>query len=98
MDMEHEPIRLPAIVWAILLVVAAAVVAALLDMELSDVVAIIVAASVPAAGVVGYAESKRARTMSPATVKESVQGLADAGLYNEDSVSAHAFDEADGEH
>jgi multisubunit Na+/H+ antiporter MnhB subunit len=98
MDMEHEPIRLPAIVVAILIVVAAAGVAALLDLDINQVIAIIVGTVPVAAGLMGYAESRRARTMSPATVKESVQGLADANLYNEDVVSAHAFDEADGEH
>lgn len=76
MNMRTEPIRLPAIAWALLTVIVAAAIAWALDLELEEVIVIIGGAIVTTGGAVALAESRRARTDSPATVERRLAGLA----------------------
>lgn len=81
MNMNTEPIRLPAILVALLIIGGPALVAALLGQDWRVALAASVAALIPAGGVIGAAESRRARTDSPATVEarfRAAQARADA--------------------
>lgn len=72
MDMQHEPIRLPALVVALatpLCVLAAAFAAKYGQPEL----AAFILAIPPAIGIQAVAESKRARTDSPATTEAMIE-------------------------
>lgn len=80
MDMNTEPIRLPAWATAILLVVGAPVAAILLGQDPRTVIASAILALVASGGVIGYAESRRARTDSPATIARRLEGLAQVPL------------------
>jgi len=78
--MTTEPIRLPAIAWGLLVVVLAIVIAVVLDVDIERAIGIVFAAIATAGGVVALAESKRARTDSPATIERRLAGLASTPL------------------
>ena len=76
MDMTTEPIRRPAWLVAVLGVVVPPVVAWLLYGDWRVALASSLVGLLPASGVVGYAESRRARTDSPATQAARVRRVA----------------------
>lgn len=70
MDMQSEPIRLPALVVAVLLVVGPPVAAVLNGANPKEAIATAILGLVASGGVLGVAESRRARTDSPATIAQ----------------------------
>lgn len=80
MNMNTEPIRLPAWATAVLLVIGTPAAAILLGQDPREVIATAILALVASGGVIGYAESRRARTDSPATIAARIEGLAQTPL------------------
>lgn len=80
MDMNTEPIRLPAWATALLLLIGPPLAAILLGQDPRTVIAAAILALVASGGVVGYAESRRARTDSPATIARRLEALSLAPL------------------
>lgn len=68
MDMTHEPIRIPAVAYAVVLVVGPIAIAALLGIDVREAIATAIAGIIAGGGVIARAESVRARTDSPATL------------------------------
>lgn len=91
MDMNTEPIRLPAWATSILLVIGAPLAAILLGQDPRAVIASAILALVASGGVIGYAESRRARTDSPATIARRLEALSLAPLPEDerDACSTH---------
>lgn len=79
-DMTSEPIRLPAVVVAVLLLVGPPLAAVLLGADIRETVATTLLGLVASGGVLGYTESVRARTDSPATIARRLAGLAASPL------------------
>lgn len=78
MNMQNEPIRLPAWLASLLaVVVLPALSSLLLGADWRTVLVGVIAAVIP---LIAYTESKRARTDSPATVETRLQGLASQPL------------------
>lgn len=71
MDMHHEPIRLPALAVAVLLVGGPVAIAWLLGADVREAVAAAIAGLIASGGVIGAAESRRARVDSPATIERA---------------------------
>jgi len=67
-DMQHEPIRLPAIVTAVILTIVPPVAAILLGADPAEAIGTALLGLTGGSTVVAAAESKRARTDSPATL------------------------------
>lgn len=80
MDMQTEPIRLPAWLYAIILVVGPPVAAVLAGGDARQAIATAILGLVAGGGVIARAESIRARTDSPATVDRRLQALASTPL------------------
>lgn len=70
LDLQHEPVRLPAVVVAVLLLVGPVAIAALLGADVREAVATALGGLIASGGVIGAAESVRARTDSPATIAD----------------------------
>lgn len=80
MNMHTEPIRLPAIVVAILLVIGPPVAAILLGADAREAIATAILGLVASGGVIARTESVRARTDSPATIETRLSALASTPL------------------
>lgn len=76
MNMTTEPIRLPAIVVAVLVVVGPVAIAALMGADVKTAIATAIGGLIASGGVIGVTESRRARTDSPATIDARIKGLA----------------------
>lgn len=73
MNMQTEPLRLPAWTAAVAFLALPAVVAYLLGQDWKVALAASLAGLIPATATVSYAESKRAFTNSPATVQATYE-------------------------
>ena len=67
-NMTTEPIRLPALAVAVLLVAGPVAIAWLLGADVREAIATALGGLIASGGVIGVAESRRARTDSPATI------------------------------
>lgn len=77
MNMTTEPIRLPALLALVVVLVCAVAISLLLGLDLQVSIAVVLGVlAVVGAPVVAVAESKRARTDSPATVDQRLSELA----------------------
>jgi len=76
MNMSNEPIRLPALAFAVGLVALVVVVALVMGVDFNTALGYVAGALALGGGTVAVAESKRARTDSPATIETRLQGLA----------------------
>lgn len=80
MNMNTEPLRLPALMWAVLVVLLVLLVSVVTGRTFEEAVGLVALALTLAGGVVANAESKRARTDSPATIQTRLAGLAETPL------------------
>lgn len=80
MNMYTEPIRLPAVVVALLLLFGPPLAAVLLGADVRETIATAILGLVASGGIIGVTESKRARTDSPATIATRLGGLASTPL------------------
>lgn len=69
MNMNTEPIRLPALIALVVVVACAIAVSLLLDLDPADAVALVVGVLALFTPALAVTESKRARTDSPATIQ-----------------------------
>ena len=95
MDMNTEPIRLPAWATALLLLIGPPLAQILMGQDARTVIATAVLALVASGGVVGYAESRRARTDSPATIARRLNELAMVPLPGDEPDPCAVHDEYD---
>lgn len=86
-DMAHEPIRVPAIVGALLLAIGSPLVAWLISQGYVEAAAAVGGIGA-AGGLLTYTESRRARVDSPATIQERH----DAAIAVEDSAVASPYE------
>lgn len=87
MNMQSEPLRLPAWAVAVLLVVGPPVAAVLLGAEWQEAVATAILGLVASGGVIGATETARAFVDSPAT--RQAKEAPDASHVDEDQVAPH---------
>jgi uncharacterized transporter YbjL len=76
MNMSTEPIRLPALIIATVIVVLAIIIAVVLGLELDEALILVLGAFTASGALVANAETKRAFTDSPATVERRLSDLA----------------------
>ena len=96
LNMQSEPIRLPAWAVAVLLVVGPPLATVLQGGDVKQAIATAILGLVAGGGVIAVAESKRARTDSPATIERRVQELAAVPLPGEQGYSTGGIVQADG--
>lgn len=75
LDMRHEPIRLPALLWAALVVVLAIAITVIVGLPLQEAITTVLAVVAIVGGPVAMAESRRARTDSPATIQAQLDEI-----------------------
>jgi len=93
MNMNNEPIRLPALIALVVILACAVAISLLLGLELDVALATVLGVlAVIGAPVVAITESKRARTDSPATIESRLAGL-NATPLPEDERDGCAHDE-----
>lgn len=80
MNMQTEPIRLPALIAAAVVVVLAIVIAVVLKVDINEAIVIVIGAFGLTAPAIAFTESKRARTDSPATIETRIAGFASSPL------------------
>lgn len=69
LDMRHEPIRIPALVYALILLAGPIAVAWLLGLDVREAAATVILGLIAGGGIIARAESVRARVDSPATIE-----------------------------
>lgn len=85
MDMNNEPIRLPAWAVGLLLLLGPPIAQILMGQDARTVIATALLSLCASGGLIGYAESRRARTDSPATIERRLSELALVPLPGDDA-------------
>jgi hypothetical protein len=80
--MSTEPIRLPAVVVALLLIFGPPLAAVLAGADPGQAVATAIVGLIASGGVIGVTESKRARTDSPATITRRLADLSRSNTFD----------------